>query len=154
MAEQARIAELVNDLGRRLEEALAEAEQQRAALAPLLEVCGHRLADAGGWSGVCLLPAGHLGPHGLPTWEPPPRRDQRIRVPEAWIDPLGPDSTWSPHRRACGVAVHMATEGAPGDVIRRCAGRSPPSTCAVGGSPGQALFHQAPSPRTMSWQDR
>jgi hypothetical protein len=181
VAEQARIAELVNDLDRRLEEALAEAERQRAALAPLLEVCGQELANAGGWSGVCLLPAGHSGPHGLPVWQPPPRRGQRIRVPEAWIDPgrplaavfaeaftravegldgprerlvarlrygldgapgrtfheigqalgrspararqllwhavtsialapLGPDPTWSPHRRACGVAVHLATE--------------------------------------------
>ena len=182
VAEQARIAELVNDLGRRLDEALAEAERDRAALTPLLEVCGHQLADAGGWSGVCLLPSGHPGLHGLPAWEPPlPRRGQRIRVPEAWIDParplpavfadafttavegldaprerlvarlrygldgapgrtfgqigqtlgrspararqllwravtsialapLGPDRTWSPHRRACGVVVHLATE--------------------------------------------
>src|SRR5829696_4348183 len=39
VAEQARIAELVNDLDRRLQAALAEAERQRAALAPLLEVC-------------------------------------------------------------------------------------------------------------------
>jgi hypothetical protein len=181
VAEQARIAELVNNLDQRLEEALAEAERQRAALAPLLEVCGQELADAGGWSGVCLLPAGHPGPHGLPVWQPPPRRGERIRVPEEWIDaarplaavfadaftmavegldaprerlvarlrygldrmpgrtfgqigqalgrspararqllwnavsgialaPLGPDPTWSPHRRACGVAVHLATE--------------------------------------------
>jgi hypothetical protein len=90
VAEQARIAELVNDLGRRLEEALAEAERQRAALAPLLEVCGHQPVDVGGWSGVCLLPAGHLGPHGLPAWAPPPRRGERIRVSEAWIDPGRP----------------------------------------------------------------
>jgi hypothetical protein len=181
VAEQARIAELVNDLDRRLEEVLAEAERQRAALAPLQEFCGQGLADAGGWSGVCLLPAGHPGPHALPTWQPPPRRRQRIRVPTAWIDPaqpltlvfadafamavegldaprerlmarlrygldgapgrtfrqigvvlgrspararqllwkgvtsialapLGPDPTWSPHRRACGVAMHLATD--------------------------------------------
>jgi hypothetical protein len=180
VAEQARIAELVNDLDRRLEQVLAEAERQRAALAPLLEVCGHQLAAPGGWSEVCLLPAGHPGPHGLPCW-PPPRRRKRIRVPEEWIDhtrplplvfteaftmavegldpsrerlvatlryglddapsrtfrqigqalgrspararqlhwnavrsialaPLGPDPTWSPHRRACGVAVHLATD--------------------------------------------
>jgi Sigma-70, region 4 len=182
LAEQARIAELVNDMGRRLEEALVEAEEHRAALAPLLEVCRHQLADGGGWSGVCLLPAGHPGPHGLPAWrQPPPRRGERIRIPKEWIDhtrprpavfadafstavegldaprqrlvatlrygldggpgrtfreigqmlgrspararqlhwravtsialaPLGPDPTWSPHRRACGVAVHLATE--------------------------------------------
>jgi hypothetical protein len=181
VAEQARIAELVRDLDRRLEEALAGAERQRAALAPLLEVCGHQLADVGGWSGVCLLPSGHPGPHGLPAWEPPPRRGQRFRVSPAWIDPgrplpavfadafatavegldaprerlvarlrygldgapcrtfgqigqalgrssararqllwravtsialapLGPDRTWSPSRRACGVVVHLATE--------------------------------------------
>jgi hypothetical protein len=181
MAEQARIAELVNDLNRRLEQVLAEAERQRAALSPLLEPCGDPLADPGGWSEVCLLPAGHPGPHGLPGWPPPPPRGQRIRVPEEWIDstrplplvfansfimavvglgaprerlvaelrygldgapgrtfqqlgqalgrspararqlhwhaihtialaPLGPDPTWSPHRRACGVAVHLATE--------------------------------------------
>ncbi len=181
VAEQARIAELVNDLGRRLEEALAQAERQRAALAPLLEVCGQELADAGGWSGVCLLPAGHPGSHGLPTWSTPPRRHERIRVPAAWIDParprplvfadaltmavegldssrerlvatlrygldgapgrtfrqigqalgrspararqllwhavtsialapLGPDPTWSPYRRACAIAVHLATD--------------------------------------------
>jgi hypothetical protein len=180
MAEQARIAELVNDLNRRLEQVLAEAERQRAALAPLLEPCGQQLADPGGWSEVCLLPVGHPGPHGLPGWPPPPRRE-RIRVPAAWIDqarplplvfadaftmaveglgssrerlvatlrygldgapgrtfrqlgqalgrspararqllwravrnialaPLGPDPTWSPSRRACGVAVHLATE--------------------------------------------
>jgi hypothetical protein len=24
--------------------------------------------------------------------------------------PLGPDPTWSPHRRACAVAVHLATD--------------------------------------------
>jgi hypothetical protein len=90
VAEQARIAELVRDLDRRLQEALAEAERDRAALAPLLEVCGHQLADLGGWSGVCLLPAGHPGPHGLPAWEPPRRRGERIRVPEAWIDPGRP----------------------------------------------------------------
>jgi Sigma-70, region 4 len=182
LAEQARIAELVNNLGRRLEEALAEAEQHRAALAPLLEPCGYQPADGGGWSGVCLLPAGHPGPHGLPAWrQPPPRRGERIRVPQEWIDhtrplpavfadafttavegldaprerlvarlrygldgapgrtfheigqalgrspararqllwravtsialaPLGPDRTWSPSRRACGVVVHLATE--------------------------------------------
>jgi hypothetical protein len=180
MAEQARIAELVNDLNRRLEQVLAEAERQRAALAPLLEPCGQQLADPGGWSEVCLLPVGHPGPHGLPGWPPPPRRE-RIRVPAAWIDqarplplvfadaftmaveglgssrerlvatlrygldgapgrtfrqlgqalgrspararqllwravrnialaPLGPDPTWSPSRRACGVAVHLATD--------------------------------------------
>jgi hypothetical protein len=181
LTEQARIAELVNDLGRRLEEALVEAEEHRAALAPLLEVCGHQLADGGGWSGVCLLPAGHPGPHGLPGLAPPLRRGERIRIPKEWIDhtrplpavfadafatavegldaprqqlvathrygldggpgrtfreigqvlgrspararqlhwravtsialaPLGPDPTWSPHRRACGVVVHLATE--------------------------------------------
>jgi hypothetical protein len=181
VAEQARIAELVNDLDRRLEEAMAEAERQRAALSPLLEPCGHQLADPGGWPEVCLLPVGHPGPHGLPAWPPPPRRRERIRVPAAWIDharplplvfadaftmavegldaprerlvaelrygldgapgrtfrqigqalgrspararqllwnavssialaPLGPDPTWSPHRRACGVAVHLATD--------------------------------------------
>ena len=181
VAEQARIAELVRDLDRRLEEALAEAERHRAALTPVLKVCGHQLADVGGWSGVCLLPSGHPGPHGLPGWPPPSRRGQRIRVPEAWIDPgrplpavfadafttavegldssrerlvarlrygldgapgrtfgqigqtlgrspararqllwhavtsialapLGPDPTWSPYRRACGVAVHLATD--------------------------------------------
>jgi hypothetical protein len=180
MAEQARIAELVNDLNRRLEQVLAEAERQRAALSPLLAPCGQQLADPGGWSEVCLLPVGHPGPHGLPGWPPPPRRE-RIRVPAAWIDqarplplvfadaftmaveglgssrerlvatlrygldgapgrtfrqlgqalgrspararqllwravrnialaPLGPDPTWSPSRRACGVAVHLATE--------------------------------------------
>jgi Sigma-70, region 4 len=129
---------------------------------------------------VCLLPVGHPGPHGLPGWPPPPRRE-RIRIPEEWIDhtrplpavfadaftmavegldaprerlvaelryglddapgrtfqqlgqaldrspararqllwravrnialaPLGPDPTWSPSRRACGVAVHLATD--------------------------------------------
>jgi Sigma-70, region 4 len=182
VAEQARIAELVNDLDRRLEEALAEAERQRAALAPpLLELCGHQLAHPGGWPGVCLLPAGHPGPHGLPAWQPPPYGRERIRVPAAWIDharplpqvfadaftmavqgldsprerlvatlrygldggpgrtfqqigraldrspararqllwnavsgialaPLGPDPAWSPHQRACGIAVHLATE--------------------------------------------
>jgi len=181
VAEQARIAELVNDLDRRLEQVLAEAERQRAALAPLLEPCGYQLADSGGWSEVCLLPAGHPGPHGLPGWPPPPLRGERIRVPEEWIDPtrprplvfaeafamaveglesprerlvaelrygldgapgrtfrqigqalgrspararqllwravtsialapLGPDPTWSPYRRACGVAVHLATD--------------------------------------------
>jgi Sigma-70, region 4 len=181
MAEQARIAELVNDLDRRLEQVLAEAERQHAALAPLLAPCGHRLADPGGWSAVCLLPVGHPGPHGLPGWPPPPRRRERTRVPEEWIDqtrplpqvfadafimaveglesprerlvaelrygldgapgrtfrqlgqalgrspararqllwravrnialaPLGPDPTWSPSRRACGVAVHLATD--------------------------------------------
>jgi hypothetical protein len=181
VAEQARIAELVNDLNRRLEQVLAEAEQHQAALAPPLEVCGHRPAGTGGWPGVCLLPAGHPGPHGLPTWPPLPRRHERVRVPAAWIDPtqppplvfadaftmaveglgaprerlvaelrygldgapghsfrqigqalgrspararqlhwhaihtialapLGPDPTWSPHRRACGVAVHLATD--------------------------------------------
>ncbi|HYY79998.1 MAG TPA: sigma factor-like helix-turn-helix DNA-binding protein, partial [Actinomycetes bacterium] len=26
------------------------------------------------------------------------------------LAPLGPDPTWSPHRRACGVAVHLATD--------------------------------------------
>ena len=62
MAEQAHIAELVRDLDRRLAEVLAEAERQRVALAPLLEVCGHQLADPGGWSGICLLPAGHPRP--------------------------------------------------------------------------------------------
>ena len=90
MAEQARIAELVNDLDRRLEQVLAEAERQRAALSPLLAPCGHRLADLGGWSEVCLLPAGHPGPHGLPGWPPPPRRGERIRVPEEWIDRTRP----------------------------------------------------------------
>jgi hypothetical protein len=182
VAEQARIAELVNDLDRRLEEAMAEAERQRTALAPLLDLCGHELAGAGGWPEVCLLPAGHPGPHGLPPWQQPtPRRRERIRVPEAWIDrarplpqvfadafttavqgldlarerlvaelrfgldgapgrtfrqigealgrspararqllgnavsgialaPLFPDPTWSPHRRACGIAVHLATD--------------------------------------------
>jgi hypothetical protein len=181
VAEQARIAELVNDLNRRLEQVLAEAERQRAALAPLLAPCGYQLADPGGWSEVCLLPVGHPGPHGLPGWQPPPLRRERIRVPEEWIDPtrplplvfadaftmavegldssrerlvaelrygldgapgrtfrqlgqalgrspararqllwravrnialapLGPDPTWSPSRRACGVAVHLATD--------------------------------------------
>jgi hypothetical protein len=181
VAEQARIAELVNDLDRRLEEAMAEVERQRAALSPLLDLCGHQLADPGGWPGVCLLPAGHPGPHGLPPWQPPPRRRQRIRVPEDWIDrtrplpavfadafttavqgldsarerlvaelryglaggpgrtfrqigqaldrspararqllwnavssialaPLFPDPAWSPHRRVCGIAVHLATD--------------------------------------------
>jgi hypothetical protein len=187
MAEQARIAELVNDLNRRLEQVLAEAERHRAALAPLLEPCGCQLPDPGGWSEVCLLPVGHPGPHGLPSWPPPPR-GERIRVPEEWIDPtrprplvfadaftmaveglnaprerlvaelrygldgapgrtfrqigqalgrspararqllwravrnialapLGPDPTWSPCRRACGVAVHLATDvlGDPSD---------------------------------------
>jgi ribosomal protein L37AE/L43A len=66
VAKQARIAELVNDLDRRLEEAMAEVERQRTALSPLLDVCGHQLADPGGWPGVCMLPAGHPGPHGLP----------------------------------------------------------------------------------------
>jgi hypothetical protein len=181
VAEQARIAEQVRDLDRRLEAFLAEAERDRAALAPLLEGCGHQMAEVGGWSGVCLVPSDHPGPHGLPAWEPPPRRGQRFRVSEAWIDharplpavfadafttavkgldalrerlvarlrsgldgapgrtfgqigqtlgrspgrarqllwravhsialaPLGPDRTWSPSRRACGVAVHLATE--------------------------------------------
>jgi len=181
VAEQARIAELVNDLDRRLAEVMADAERQRAALSPLLDLCGHQLADPGGWPGVCLLPAGHPGPHGLPPWQPPPRHRERIRVPEAWIDyarprpavfadafttavqgldsprerlvaelrfgldgvpgrtfrqigvvldrspararqllwnavssialaPLGPDPTWSGHRRACGIAVHLATD--------------------------------------------
>jgi hypothetical protein len=181
VAEQARIAALVNDLDRRLQQALTEAERQRAALAPLLELCGHQLADLGGWSGVCLLPAGHPGPHGLPTWQPPLRRRERIRVPGDWIDhtrapssvfadaftvavqglesprerlvatlrygldgapgrtfrqigevldrspararqllgnalsgialaPLFPDPAWSPHRRACAIAVHLATD--------------------------------------------
>jgi hypothetical protein len=181
VAEQARIAELVRDLDRRLAEALAEAERQRAALAPLLEFCGQELADPGGWSGICLLPAGHRGLHGLPGWPPLPPRQERIRIPEEWIDPtrprpsvfadaftmavegldaprerlvarlrygldgapgrtfleigqalgrspararqllwhavtrialapLGPNRTWSPYRRACGVAVHLATE--------------------------------------------
>jgi hypothetical protein len=188
VAEQARIAELVNDLNRRLEQVLAEAERQRAALSPLLEPCGHQLTDPGGWSEVCLLPVGHPGPHGLPGWPPLPRRSERIRVPEEWIDhtrplplvfadaftmavegldasrerlvaelrygldgapgrtfrqlgqalgrspararqlhwralrdiamaPLSPDPTWNPSRRACGVAVHLATEvlGDPSD---------------------------------------
>jgi hypothetical protein len=181
VAEQARLAELVNDLDRRLDEVMGEAERQRAALSPLLDPCGHRPADLGGWPGVCLLPAGHLGPHGLPLWQPPPRHRERIRVPDAWIDPagprpamfadafttavqgldsprerlvaelrygldsvpghtfrqigvvldrspararqllgnavssialapLGPDPSWSPHRRACGIAVHLATD--------------------------------------------
>jgi hypothetical protein len=181
VAEQARIAELVTDLDRRLEAVLAEAERQRAALSPLLERCGHQLGDPGGWPGVCLLPAGHPGPHGLPPWQSPPRHRERIRVAEAWIDPaqppplvfaeaftvavqgldaprerlvatlrygldgapgrtfgqigqalgrspararqlhwhavhrialtpLGPDPTWSPYRRACGIAVHLATD--------------------------------------------
>jgi hypothetical protein len=181
VAEQARIAQLINDVDRRLEEALAEAERHRAALAPMLELCGHQPAGVGGWPEVCLLPAGHHGPHGLPAWQPPARRRERIRVPEAWIDParplptvfadalttaveglnaprerlvatlrygldgtpgrtfrqlgqilgrspararqllwhavtsialapLGPDPTWSPHRRACGIAVHLATD--------------------------------------------
>jgi Mu-like prophage protein Com len=181
VAEQARIAALVNDLDRRLEQALAQAERQRAALAPLMDLCSHQPADPGGWPGVCLLPAGHPGPHGLPFWQPPPRHHERIRVPEAWIDrarplpavfaeafttavqsldaprerlvaelrygldgvagrtfrqighvlgrspvrarqllwnavhsialaPLGPDPTWSPSRRACGIAVHLATD--------------------------------------------
>jgi hypothetical protein len=26
------------------------------------------------------------------------------------LAPLVPDPTWSPHRRACGVAVHLATD--------------------------------------------
>ena len=26
------------------------------------------------------------------------------------LAPLGPDPTWSPSRRACGVAVHLATD--------------------------------------------
>jgi hypothetical protein len=51
VAEQARIAELVNDLNRRLEQVLAEAEGQRAALAPLLAPCGYRLVARGSWSG-------------------------------------------------------------------------------------------------------
>jgi hypothetical protein len=181
VAEQARIAELVNDLDQRLAEVMAEAERQRAALSPLLDLCGHQLADPGGWPGVCLLPADHPGPHGLPPWQPRPRHRERIRVPEAWIDrarprpavvanafttavqgldsprerlvaelrfglaggpgrtfrqigqaldrspararqllwnavssialaPLGPDPTWSGHRRACGIAVHLATD--------------------------------------------
>jgi hypothetical protein len=188
LAEQARIAELVNDLNRRLEQVLAEAERQRVALAPLLAPCGHQLADPGGWSEVCLLAVGHPGPHGLPGWPPPPLRGERIRVPEEWIDPtrprplvfadafamavaglessrerlaaelrygldgapgrtfqelgqalgrssararqlwwravrnialapLGPDPSWSPARRAGGVAVHLATDvlGDPSD---------------------------------------
>jgi hypothetical protein len=181
LAEQARIAELVNDLDRRLDEAMAEAERQRAVLPPLLDLCGHQVADPGSWPEVCLLPAGHPGPHGLPPWQPPLRHRERMRVPDAWIDharprpalfadafttavqgldsprerlvaelrfgldgvpgrtfrqigealdrspararqllwnavssialaPLGPDPTWSPHRRACGVAVHLATD--------------------------------------------
>jgi hypothetical protein len=132
MAEQARIAELVNDLNRRLEQVLAEAEQQRAALSPLLAPCGHQLADPGGWSEVCLLPVGHPGPHGLPGWPPPPRASgsgflrpgstipgrspARARqllwraVRNIAPAPLGPDPAWSPSRRACGVAVHLATE--------------------------------------------
>jgi hypothetical protein len=181
VAEQARIAELVNDLDRRLDEAMAEAERQPAALSPLLDLCGHQLADPGGWPEVCLLPAGHPGPHGLPPWQPPPRHRERIRVSDAWIDrarprpalfaealttavqgldsprerqvaelrfgldgvpgrtfrqigvvldrspvrarqllwnavssialaPLGPDRSWSSHRRACGIAVHLATD--------------------------------------------
>jgi hypothetical protein len=181
LAEQARIAELVNDLERRLDEVMAEAEQRRAALSPLLDLCGQQLADPGGWPENCLLPAGHLGPHGLPPWQPPPRHRERIRMPDAWIDrarprpvlfaeafttavhgldsprerqvaelrfgldgipgrtfrqigvvldrspararqllwnavssialaPLGPDPSWSSHRRACGIAVHLATD--------------------------------------------
>jgi Sigma-70, region 4 len=181
VAEQTRIAELVRDLDRRLEQVLAEAERHRAALAPLPEPCGYQLADPGGWSEVCLLPVGHPGPHGLPGWPRPLSRHERIRVPEEWIDhtrplpavfaeaftmavegldasrerlvaelrygldgapgrtfrelgqalgrspararqlhwravrnialaPLGPDPTWSPHRRTCGVAVHLATD--------------------------------------------
>ena len=66
VAEQARIAELVNDLDQRLAEVMAEAERQRAALSPLLDLCGQQLADPGGWPELCLLPAGHPGPHGLP----------------------------------------------------------------------------------------
>jgi hypothetical protein len=189
VAEQARIAELVNDLNRRLEQVLAEAERQRTAAAPLLTLCGYQPAGAGGRPGVCLLPTGHPGPHGLPTRPPPGRRRERIRVPAAWIDPararplvfadafavavegldaprerlvarlrygldgtpgrtfrqlgqalgrspararqllwraissialapLGPDPTWSPRRRACGVAVHLATDvlGDPTDL--------------------------------------
>ena len=183
VAEQARIAELVNDLDRRLEAALAEAEaeRQRAALSPPLDLCGHQLVGAGGWPAVCLLPAGHPGPHSLPAWQAPPRHRERMRVPAAWIGhgrplpqvfadaftvaveglaaprerlvatlrygldgapgrtfrqigqaldrssararqllgnavgsialaPLGPDPAWSPHRRACGVVVHLATD--------------------------------------------
>jgi hypothetical protein len=26
------------------------------------------------------------------------------------LAPLGPDPSWSPHRRACGIAVHLATD--------------------------------------------
>jgi hypothetical protein len=181
LAEQARITELVNGLERRLNDVLAEAERHRAALAPVLELCGHQPAGVGGWPEVCLLPAGHPGPHGLPVWPPPLHRGERIRVPKEWIDPgrppsqvfaeaftvavegldaprerlvarlrygldgapgrtfrqlgqtlgrspararqllwnavtsialapLGPDPTWRPYRRACGVAVHLATD--------------------------------------------
>ena len=181
LAEQARIAELVNDLNQRLEQVLAEAERQHAALAPLLEPCGYQLPDPGGWSEVCLLPSDTLVRTALPGWPPPPRREKRIRVPEEWIDPtrplplvfadafamavegldaprerlvatlrygldgapgrtfrqmgqalgrspararqllwravtsialapLGPDPTWSPSWRACGVAMHLATD--------------------------------------------
>jgi hypothetical protein len=89
VAEQARIAELVKDLNRRLEQVLAKAERQSAALSPLLQPCGYQLADPGGWSEICLLPVGHPGPHGLPGWPPPPRRE-RTRVPEEWMDHTRP----------------------------------------------------------------
>jgi hypothetical protein len=213
VAEQARIAELVRDLDRRLEEVLAEAERQRAALTPLLEVCGQELADQGGWSAVCLLPVGHPGSHGLPAWPLPHRRHERIRVPAAWIDPtrprplvfadaftmavegldaprerlvatlrygldgapgrtfrqigqalgrspararqllwramgnialapLGPDPTWSPHRRACGVAVHLATDvlGDPTD---------PQTPASIRGFVDQALPQVRPQVSTQ-----
>ena len=35
------------------------------------------------------------------------------------LAPLGSDPTWSPHRRACGIAVHLATDvlGDPTDSL-------------------------------------
>jgi hypothetical protein len=140
VAEQARIAELVRDLDRRLEVALAEAERDRAALAPLLEVCGHQLAEVGGWSGACLLPAGHPGPRGLPGWAPPPRRGQRFRVAESWIDHARPlpavfadafttavEGLDAPRERLV-ARLRYGLEGAPGRTfgqIGQTLGRSP-----------------------------
>jgi hypothetical protein len=149
VAEQARIAELVNDLDRRLEQVLAEAERQRVALAPLLEPCGYKPADPGGWSEVCLLPVGHPGPHGLPGWSPPPRRE-RIRVPEEWIDhsrplPLvfadaftmaveGLDTS----RERLVAKLRYGLDGAPGRTFRQLGqtlGRSRPGRASYCGAP-------------------
>jgi hypothetical protein len=155
LAEQARIAQLVNDLDRRLEQVLAEAERQRAALSPpLLELCGHQPAGPGGWPGVCLLPAGHPGPHGLPpAWRPLPRRRERIRVPEEWIDQTRPlplvfaeaftmavQGLDFPRERLV-ATLRYGLDDAPGRTfqpIGQALGRSRPGRASCCGMPGAA----------------